>query len=70
MKLKNETYNVLKWLVLIALPALAVAYGALGDTWGLPYVEEIVRTINIIAVFFGALIGVSTINYNNENRLR
>lgn len=70
MKLKNETYNVLKWLVLIALPALAVAYGALGDTWGFPYVEEIVRTINIIAVFLGALIGVSTINYNNENRLR
>ena len=70
MKLKNETYNVLKWLVLIALPALAVAYGALGSTWDFPYVEQIVRTINIIAVFLGALIGVSTINYNNENRLR
>lgn len=70
MKLKNETYNILKWLVLIALPALAVAYGALGDTWGFPYVEEIVRTINVIAVFIGALIGVSTINYNNENKLR
>lgn len=70
MKLKNETYNILKWLVLIALPALAVAYGALGDTWGFPYVEEIVRTVNVIAVFIGALIGVSTINYNNENKLR
>ena len=66
MHLKNEIYDVLKYVVIIALPALAVAYGALSDVWGFPYGDEVVRTINIVATFLGALICVSTVNYNNN----
>lgn len=66
LRLKDSVYNVLKWICLIALPALAVLYFTLSKIWGLPYGAEITATINAIAVFIGALIGISQININKE----
>ena len=66
MKLNDKIYNVLKWICLIVLPACATFYYALSGIWGLPYGEQIVGTITAIDTFIGALIGISTINYNKE----
>lgn len=66
MKLSDSAYDILKWIALIFLPACGVLYGALAPTWGLPYGEQIVYTITAIDTFLGALIGVSTIRYNQE----
>lgn len=57
--LPNGAYDILKWLGLIACPALAVFYGVLAKTWGLPYGEQVVTTINAVGVLIGALIGAS-----------
>lgn len=66
MKLPDKVYNVLKWLCLIFMPALAYGYSALSKIWGLPYGSEVAETINIIACVIGICIGVSTLNYNKE----
>lgn len=66
MKLNDKLYDVLKWICLICLPALAVLYACLAKIWGLPYGAEIPATINAVAVFIGALIGISQININKE----
>lgn len=66
MKLPDKLYNVLKWVCLIALPALAVFYFTLAKIWGLPYEAEIPATINAVAVLIGALIGISQITINKE----
>ena len=66
MILPSKVYSILKWVCLIALPALAVLYFTLAKIWGLPYGAEITATINAVALFIGALIGVSQINYNKE----
>lgn len=66
MILNDKVYNFFKWICLIALPALAVFYAVIAKIWGLPYGAEIPATINAIAVFIGALIGISQINYNKE----
>lgn len=65
-RLKDSTYNFLKWICLIALPAVAVFYAVIAKIWGLPYEAEIPATINAIAVLIGALIGISNKNYNKE----
>lgn len=65
-KLPDNLYNILKWVCLIVLPAVAVLYGTLGNTWGLPYVEQICITINAVATFIGVVIGVSTMTYNKN----
>lgn len=67
MTLKNETYDLLKWIAMIVLPALGTLYFALAAIWGLPYGEQIVGTITAIDAFLGALLGVSTSKYNKEN---
>jgi len=67
MILPNKVYDIIKWVSMIALPAVAVLVGVLGKTWGWADVDKIVITINAIAVFIGALIGVSTAQYNKAN---
>lgn len=64
--MSNSTYDILKWVAQIVLPAIATLYFALSKIWGLPYGTEVVGTITAIDAFLGALLGVSTIQYNNE----
>ena len=70
MKLQftDNAYDILKWLCLIALPALSVLYSALAGVWGWPYAQEVATTINdAVVAFVGALIGISTASYNKAN---
>jgi len=66
--LSNKVYDVLKWIAQIVLPAIGALYFGLSQIWGLPYGEEIVGTITVIDVFLGALLGISTAQYNKEVR--
>ncbi|MFQ6204960.1 phage holin [Bifidobacterium dentium] len=59
--LSDKAYDVLKWLALIALPALAWFISILGPTWSLPYVDAIVTTLNAVGTLIGILIGASTL---------
>lgn len=65
--LSNKTYEVLKWVTMIALPAISVFIGAVGEQLGLSDPEVVVNVLNAITVLMGSLVGVSTINYNREN---
>lgn len=64
--MNNKVYDVLKWIALIVLPALATFYLGLSNVWGLPYGEEISTTITLIDTFLGAVLMVSTHNYNKR----
>lgn len=64
--MSNKTYDVLKWIALVVLPALATLYFALAGIWGFPYGEEVVGTITAIDAFLGAILGISSINYSKK----
>ena len=64
--MKNKTYDILKWIALVVLPALGTLYFAISGIWGLPYGEQIVGTITAIDAFLGALLGISSVQYNKE----
>lgn len=66
MKLNGKWYEVLKWIAIIFLPALAGFVPKLFSIWGIPYGSQIGETISIINTFIGAIICVSTINYNKS----
>ena len=38
--MSNTTYDILKWIAQILLPALGTLYFALSKIWGLPYSTE------------------------------
>lgn len=67
MKLPNHVYDKLKWIALICIPALATFYAALSPIWGWPYADEIAKTATAVGTLLGALLGISTAEYNKGN---
>ena len=66
--LSNKTYDILKWIAHILLPAIGTLYFAIANIWGFPYAEQIVGTITAIDAFLGVLLGISTDAYNKAKR--
>lgn len=66
MVIPDKVYDILKWICILFLPALATLWFTLGKIWGFPYLSEIEATIIAIDTFMGALIGVSTISYKKK----
>lgn len=65
--MSNKMYDVLKWIAMVFLPALATLYFALAGIWGFPYGEEIVGTITAADTFLGVLLGISSAQYKKKN---
>ena len=63
MKMSNKVYDVLKWVALIVLPAVAILYESLAGIWGLPFAEQIPATVTAVDLFLGVLLGVSNAAY-------
>ena len=66
MKFSNGTYDKLKYVALIALPALQVFWLTIGKIWNISYTVEIGATIGAVALLLGTLLGVSTSNYRAD----
>lgn len=62
--LSNRVYDILKWIVMIAIPAVTTAYVGLAAVWSWPYAEEVAKTSAVICTLLGALLGISTAQYN------
>ena len=65
--MSNKTYDVLKWIAMVVLPAIGTLYFALAGIWGFPYAEQVGGTITSVVTFLGVLLGVSSAKYNKTN---
>ena len=63
MKMKNKTYDILKYVAQILIPAIATLYFSVSQIWGLPYGEQIVGTLTAVDAFLGVCLGISSNNY-------
>lgn len=66
--MNNKTYDILKYIAQIVLPALGTLYAALSPLWNLPYAEAIVGTIVAVDAFLGALLQISSTNYYKNGK--
>lgn len=64
--MNDKTYDILKRVALIVVPAMATFVNAVGIVWGVPYTNEVTATITAFGVFLGAAIGVSSKNYEPD----
>ena len=64
----DKIYNILKYIAMIALPALALFVQTIFAIWQLPYGEQIAATIVAINALLGACLGISTIGYNRQQK--
>lgn len=67
MKLPDKVYNVVKWILIIVVPAFITLFSLLASTWGwdIP-TEAITATITGVATFVGVIVGISTHYYNKD----
>jgi hypothetical protein len=66
MKLNDKVYNILKWGLMILIPAVITLIGTLGTIYSFE-TETIVLTISAISTFLGVITGISNYNYNNDD---
>lgn len=64
MKMSNGLYDILKFIAQIVLPAIATFYVTIAGIWGLPLGDEISRTVMAIDTLLGAILMISSANYN------
>jgi hypothetical protein len=69
MKLSNGLYDVLKWVVMVVLPALTTAYVGLAAVWKWPFAEEVAKTSAVVCTLLGALLGISTAEYRKAGNV-
>lgn len=62
--LDNKWYDILKWVAIVALPALSTFIVVISKIWGWADMGSMIaQTITAVAVLLGALLGISHIQY-------
>jgi len=64
--LSNKLYDVLKYCVIVAIPALATAYVGFSGVLGWPYADEVAKCSAIVCTLLGTLLSISTAQYNKQ----
>ena len=64
--LPDHVYDVLKWVAIIVMPALATFAVGIGGIWSIPYAGQLASTITAVGVLLGALLGLSSAKYNSK----
>lgn len=62
MKFNDKIYTVLKWGLIIFIPALITFISTLGKIYNFD-TEVVILTISAISTFLGTLTGISNYNY-------
>lgn len=68
--LNDKIYEILKWVALIALPALATLVSVVLPLWNIcdeSMTTAVVGTITAVSTFLGTLLGVSTMKYRKNH---
>ena len=66
MKIPDKLYDTLKWIVMIVLPALTALYVVLDGEFAWGYSEHVATISAAVCACLGAILGISTAQYNKE----
>jgi len=62
----EKTYDWLKWIAVICLPAISTFIVVISKIWGWPDLGSMIaQTVTAVGVLLGALLGISHIQYKN-----
>ena len=61
--LSDRAYEIIKWFVLIVLPAFGAFYGTVGSAWGAPATEQVLATVTGLSLLLGTILKISSSNY-------
>lgn len=62
--MSNQTYNRVKWLALVGIPAVVVFVQTVGETLPAGWAENVSMWLNALGVLIGSLLQVSSRYYH------
>lgn len=68
--LSNRTYDILKFVAQIFLPAVGTLYFAVAGIWGIDGADKVVGTIMAVDAFLGVILGVSSSKYPGDGDIK
>ena len=66
MILPQRAYEIIRWIVIIVIPAAITLYGVIGNVLDIPYTEVILTIAGAVDVFLGTIFGISKVNYDKK----
>lgn len=67
--MNNKTYDILKWIVLIVLPAFAVFVSVVGHELNWVHTDTFVTILNAFTAFLGVSLGFSNKSFRDEHEI-
>ena len=59
--LNDKWYDILKWIAIVALPALSTFIVVISKIWGWPDMGNMIaQTVTAVALLIGSLLGISS----------
>ena len=68
--LSNKQYEIIKWFILIVLPAVGVFYTTVAGDFDFPYAGEVNQFLVALALFLGTITKISDTQYQNLKSIR
>lgn len=68
--LNNKVYDVLKWITLVLLPALTTLVGVILNCFNVGCTDMVLTIMTAITTFMGAILGISSANYNKNKEVK
>ena len=65
--MSNKTYDILKYIAQIFIPALTVFVGVVLQCFNVEYTDIVVTIMTAFDAFLGAILKISSDNYNKDN---
>ena len=64
--MSKKVYDILRDIAQVWLPASGTLYFTLAAIWGLPYADEIAKTVVAVDTFLGAILKLDSIRYQKS----
>ena len=68
--LSNKQYEIIKWFILIFLPAVGVFYTTVAGIFDFPFAGEVNQFLVALALFLGTITKISNTQYQNLKSIR
>ena len=68
--LSNKQYKIIKWFILIFLPAVGVFYTTVAGIFDFPFAGEVNQFLVALALFLGTITKISDTQYQNLKSIR
>lgn len=66
MRMNSKLFDIMKWVVMVCIPAITTAFVGLDSVFNWGYGEIVAKISAILCTLLGTLLGLSSITYYKE----